>query len=81
LNKTASPWHINVALTSGKEFLKMGRDEHKTGGNNSSSLPQTPKNQKIKPGNMAAEMAEEFAELTGLKPKRERMIPNEKKRK
>lgn len=70
-----------MALTSGREFLNMGRDEHKTGGNNSSSLPQTPKNQKIRPGDMAAEIAEEFAELAGLMPKRERMIPNEKKRK
>lgn len=59
----------------------MGRDEHNTGGNNSSSLPQTPKNQKIKPSDMATELAEEFGELTFLKPKRERMIPNERKRK
>lgn len=59
----------------------MGRDEHNTGGNNSRSLPQTPKNQKINPRDMAAEMAEEFAELSRLLPKRERMIPNEKKRK
>ena len=59
----------------------MGRDEHKTGGNNSRSLPQTPKNQLIKPTDMATEFAEEFGELTYLKPKRERMIPNERKRK
>ncbi|MFD1206865.1 MULTISPECIES: hypothetical protein [Sporosarcina] len=41
----------------------MGRDEHKTGGNNSNSLPQTPKKQKISPKNMMEEIAKEFAEL------------------
>ena len=43
----------------------MGRDNHnnKTGGNNTNSLPQTPKNQKIKPGDMNEEIAKEFAEL------------------
>ncbi|MDW0111996.1 MULTISPECIES: hypothetical protein [Sporosarcina] len=41
----------------------MGKDEHKTGGNNASSLPQTPKNQKIKPKDMQEEIAKEFAEL------------------
>ncbi|GEN84035.1 hypothetical protein SLU01_23470 [Sporosarcina luteola] len=42
----------------------MGRDEHnnKTG-NNTNSLPQTPKNQKIKPKDMKEEIAKEFAEL------------------
>lgn len=47
----------------------MGRDEHnnKTG-NNTNSLPQTPKNQKIKPKDMKEEIAKEFAELrTGNK--------------
>ncbi|MCG7342647.1 hypothetical protein MHZ92_00800 [Sporosarcina sp. ACRSL] len=43
----------------------MGRDNHnnKTGGNNTRSLPQTPKNQKIKPEDMHEEIAKEFAEL------------------
>ncbi|AMQ05591.1 MULTISPECIES: hypothetical protein [Sporosarcina] len=59
----------------------MGRDDNKTGGNNARSLPQTPKNQKIKPGDMNEEIAREFAELRSLKPKRERMNSNEKKRK
>ena len=47
----------------------MGRDNHnnKTGGNNTRSLPQTPKNQKIKPGNMHEEIAKEFAELRKAK--------------
>jgi hypothetical protein len=59
----------------------MGRDDNKTGGNNAGSLPQTPKNQKIKPGDMKEEMAREFAELSSLMPKRERMNPSERKRK
>lgn len=52
----------------------MGRDDHnnKAGSNNSSSLPQTPKNQKISPGKMKEETAKEFAELTKLKPKRQK---------
>lgn len=49
----------------------MGRDDHKGAGNNSKSLPQTPKNQKIKPGDMREEMSRELAELTKLKPKKE----------
>lgn len=64
-----------------KGVVTMGRDDNKTGGNNARSLPQTPKNQKIKPGDMNEEIAREFAELSSLKPKRERMNPNAKKRK
>ncbi len=64
-----------------KGVVTMGRDDNKTGGNNARSLPQTPKNQKIKPADMKEEMAREFAELRSLQPKRERMNPNEKKRK
>ncbi|WP_194841123.1 hypothetical protein [Sporosarcina cascadiensis] len=41
----------------------MGRDEHTKGSNNSSSLPQTPKNQKIAPKDMKEEIAKELAEL------------------
>ena len=41
----------------------MGRDEHTTGGNNSRSLPQTPKNQMIQPKKVTEEIANEFAEL------------------
>ncbi|MFC5602250.1 YfhD family protein [Sporosarcina koreensis] len=49
----------------------MGRDNHnnKTG-NNTNSLPQTPKNQKIKPGDMKEEIAKEFAELRQAKKKK-----------
>ncbi len=59
----------------------MGRDNHQGDGNNSRSLPQTPKRQKIKPGDMQEEIALEFEELSNLQPKRERINPNERKRK
>jgi len=50
----------------------LGRDNHnnKTGGNNTNSLPQTPKSQKIKPGDMKEEIAKEFAELRQAKKKK-----------
>lgn len=48
----------------------MGRDDHKGASNNTNSLPQTPKNQKIKPGDMKEEMSKELAELTKLVPKK-----------
>ncbi|MDW0115946.1 YfhD family protein [Sporosarcina thermotolerans] len=54
----------------------MGRDNHnnKTG-NNKNSLPQTPKNQKIKPGDMKEEIAKEFAELrSGNKDKKKKQF-------
>ena len=41
----------------------MGRDDQKGKSNNKQSLPQTPKNQKIKPEDMKEEVAREFAEL------------------
>lgn len=41
----------------------MGRDDKKGTSNNARSLPQTPKNQKIKPSDMKEEVAREFAEL------------------
>ncbi|MGN7388147.1 YfhD family protein [Sporosarcina sp. SAFN-015] len=55
-----------------KGAIILGRDNHnnKTGGNNTNSLPQTPKNQKIKPGNMQEEIAKEFAELRKAKKKK-----------
>lgn len=46
----------------------MGRDDHKGKSNQSKSLPQTPKNQKIQPKDMKEELAKEFAELR--RPKR-----------
>jgi|GEM_PF-5593653 len=42
----------------------MGRDEHTTGGRNSSSLPQTPKKQKLSASQMREEMAREIAQLS-----------------
>ena len=44
-------------------FLRLGRDDKKGTSNNAGALPQTPKNQKIKPGDMKEEVAREFAEL------------------
>lgn len=41
----------------------MGRDDKKGTSNNAGALPQTPKNQKIKPSDMKEEVAWEFAEL------------------
>ncbi|CAM3062350.1 hypothetical protein FITA111629_01255 [Filibacter tadaridae] len=58
----------------------MGRDDHKGSGNNSGSLPQTPKNQKIKPGRMKEEISMELAELGNLKPKHEPITPNGRKK-
>ncbi|MEK3934946.1 hypothetical protein MKY41_06455 [Sporosarcina sp. FSL W7-1349] len=55
----------------------MGRDEHTTGGKNSRSLPQTPKNQKIQPKKMTEEIANEFAELR--QPNEAKQAKDEKK--
>lgn len=57
----------------------MGRDDHKGASNNAKSLPQTPKNQKIKPGNMKEEMSRELAELTKYKPKTEKVSSKKRK--
>nr|WP_141676285.1 YfhD family protein [Bacillus wudalianchiensis] len=54
----------------------MGRDDHKTGGNNSSSLPQTPKNLKIPPGKVDEEFSRELNELDDSKAKKERTNQN-----
>ncbi|KAB7709092.1 YfhD family protein [Bacillus aerolatus] len=53
----------------------MGRDDNKTGGNNSSSLPQTPKNLKIPPSKVDEEFSRELDELDDLKSKPERINP------
>ena len=63
-----------------KGDVNLGRDDHKGSGNNSASLPQTPKNQKIKPGNMKEEISLELAELGNLKPLREPMTPNQREK-
>jgi len=41
----------------------MGRDNKQGKSKNKDSLPQTPKNQKIKPNEVQEEFAREFAEL------------------
>ena len=41
----------------------MGRDDSKSKGTNKQSLPQTPKNQKIRPQDIAEEFSKELAEL------------------
>lgn len=59
-----------------KEVLGLGRDNKQGSSNNKASLPQTPKNQKIKPGNMKEEISMELAELGNLNPKQEPMTRN-----
>ena len=58
----------------------MGRDNHKGASNNSASLPQTPKTQKINPGAMKEEISLELAELGHLRPKQEPMTPNQREK-
>jgi len=41
----------------------MGRDDSKSKGTNKQSLPQTPDNMKIAPGEMREEIAQELDEL------------------
>lgn len=44
----------------------MGRDDSSSKGTNKQSLPQTPKNEKIAPGKMREEVAQELDELHQL---------------
>jgi len=44
----------------------MGRDDSKSKGTNKQSLPQTPDNLKIAPGEMREEIAQELNELHEL---------------
>jgi len=50
----------------------MGRDDKKGRSNNKDSLPQTPKNLKIKPNEIREEFAKEFEELKKAGPKAKR---------
>ena len=59
----------------------MGNDNHQGSNNNKNSLPQTPKNQIIKPGDMREEMSKELTELTKLTPKRDKFNPKNRKKK
>jgi hypothetical protein len=43
--------------------INIGRDNKQGKSKNKDTLPQTPKNQKIKPNNVQEEIAAEFAEL------------------
>ena len=47
----------------------MGRDNKQGKSNNKDSLPQTPKNLKIKPSDIQEEFAKEFEELKKTTPK------------
>ncbi|MHA6261389.1 YfhD family protein [Sporosarcina sp. CAU 1771] len=58
----------------------MSRGKHKNTNNNTNSLPQTPKNQKIKPENMKEEISLELAEIDNLRPKQEPMTPNKRQK-
>lgn len=50
----------------------MGRDNKQGKSNNKDSLPQTPKNLKIKPSDIREEFAKEFKELEKDTPKAKR---------
>jgi len=55
---------LNRSYSKGDVF--MGRDDSKSKGTNKGSLPQTPKNAKIAPGEMREEIAQELNELHEL---------------
>lgn len=61
---------------SERGFICMGRDDHKGASNNTGSLPQTPKNEKIKPSEMKEEISMELAELGNMKAMAEPMTAN-----
>lgn len=63
--------HIKIERTKGKEIY-MGRDNKQGKSNNKDSLPQTPKNLKIKPSDIREEFAKEFKELEKDTPKAKR---------
>lgn len=48
----------------------MGRNNNQGHSKNKSSLPQTPKNQKIAPNEVQAEFAQEITDLTKSSPKK-----------
>jgi len=50
----------------------MGRDNKQGKSKSKDTLPQTPKSQKIKPNDVQAEFASEFAELRANKSKKKR---------
>lgn len=56
----------------------MGRDDSKSKGTNKASLPQTPKTEKIAPGKMREEVAQELDELHQLVEKTKQNTRNKK---
>jgi hypothetical protein len=71
--------HISLERKPKRGGCTMG-NEFKGASRNSASLPQTPKNQKIKPSKMKEEISMELAELGNLNPKHEPMTPNQRQK-
>ncbi|MFJ7969820.1 YfhD family protein [Psychrobacillus sp. NPDC096389] len=61
--------HINLERNIERR-INIGRDNKQGKSKNKDTLPQTPKNQKIKPNNVQEEFAAEFAELKENTPKK-----------
>ena len=61
--------HIIIELKIERR-INIGRDNKQGKSKNKDTLPQTPKNQKIKPNNVQEEFAAEFAELKENTPKK-----------
>ncbi len=64
-DKKTTKSHIKEEVKLKGVFL-MGRDDSKSKGTNKQSLPQTPNNAKIAPGEMREEIARELDELHQL---------------
>lgn len=67
---------MTIRLLNERGFVCMGRDDHKGSSNNTESLPQTPKNEKIKPHQMKEEISMELAELGNMTAMAEPMTAN-----
>lgn len=63
--------HIIIELKIERR-INIGRDNKQGKSKNKDTLPQTPKNQKIKPNNVQEEIAAEFAELKENNSKKKR---------
>ncbi|MFJ8065789.1 YfhD family protein [Psychrobacillus sp. NPDC096426] len=62
--KITDQCHISIERKTERR-INIGRDNKQGKSKNKDTLPQTPKNQKIKPSNVQEEYAAEFAELPG----------------
>lgn len=69
--KITDSCHINLERIVERR-INIGRDNKQGKSKNKDTLPQTPKNQKIKPDNVQEEFAAEFAELKGNTSKKKR---------